>query len=176
LRVLYVSHTLGGGTPKDRDTMLSPFVFWTLILPHDIDRSLNEAVSDEIRKYRADYSNNPPNVIFFMSAIVSTSGRLHSGFVRLYSYRLIGKLTVFLQFQEFSWCIMTVVSSTTAVFSSHFKSKVGNILTKVAELRTNLSIDGEPMVSRSHNHPSQSQTSRLLTSSLSLGVPVPRTL
>jgi hypothetical protein len=30
-----------------------------------------------------------------------------------------------------------------------------------------------PLVSRSHTHPSHSQTSRLLTSSLSLGVPVP---
>ena len=32
-----------------------------------------------------------------------------------------------------------------------------------------------PITSKSHTHPSHSQTSRLLTSSLSLGVPVPRT-
>ena len=31
-----------------------------------------------------------------------------------------------------------------------------------------------PIASKSHTHPSHSQTSRLLTSSLSLGVPVPR--
>jgi hypothetical protein len=31
-----------------------------------------------------------------------------------------------------------------------------------------------PIASSSHTHPSHSQTSRLLTSSLSLGVPVPR--
>jgi hypothetical protein len=48
-----------------------------------VDRSLNEAASDKIRKYRADYNHNPPNAIFFMSVIVSTSGRLHSDFVRL---------------------------------------------------------------------------------------------
>ncbi len=37
----------------------------------------------------------------------------------------------------------------------------------------NLKIDGAPTAFRSHTHPSRSQTSRLLTSSLSLGVPVP---
>ena len=51
--------------------------------PDDIDRSLNEAAADKIRKYRADYNNNPPNAISFMTAIPSTSGRLHSEFVCL---------------------------------------------------------------------------------------------
>ncbi len=37
----------------------------------------------KIRKYRADYNNNPPNTVSFMTGIVSTSGRLHSEFVRL---------------------------------------------------------------------------------------------
>jgi hypothetical protein len=57
-------------------------------------------------------------------------------------------------------------------FSSHLKSKIDNILTKTVTLRIVLNIDGVPVVSRSHTHPSHSQTSRLLTSSLSLGVPV----
>jgi hypothetical protein len=35
--------------------------------------------------------------------------------------------------------------------------------------------DGSPIISKSHTHPSHSQTSRLLTSSLSLVIPVPRT-
>ena len=35
-------------------------------------------------------------------------------------------------------------------------------------------IDDDPIDSKSHTHPSHSETSRLLTSSLSLGVPVPR--
>ncbi len=39
---------------------------------------------------------------------------------------------------------------------------------------TELNLDGSPIISRTHTHPSHSQTSRLLTSSLSLGVPVPR--
>ena len=59
--------------------------------------------------------------------------------------------------------------------SSLLKSRVGNILAKAAALRINLNHDGAPIASKSHTHPSHSQTSRLLTSSLSLGVPVPRT-
>ncbi len=61
-----------------------------------------------------------------------------------------------------------------AAFSSQLKSKVGNILVKAAALRIVLNIDGAPIASKSHTHPSHSQTSRLFTSSLSLGVPVPR--
>ena len=139
--------------------------------PNDIDRSLNEAAADKIRKYRADYNNNPPNAISFMPAVASTSGRLHSEFVRLYSYRLIGKLTAFLKLQEFSLRNMTVASSTTAARRSPLS---GSILAKAASLRITLNIDGAPIVSQIHTHPSHSQTFRLLTSSLSLGVPVPR--
>ena len=51
--------------------------------PNDTDKSLNEAAADKIRKYRADYNNNPPNSISFMPAIASTSGRLHSEFIRI---------------------------------------------------------------------------------------------
>jgi hypothetical protein len=51
--------------------------------PNNLDQSLNDAAADEIRKYRADYNNRPPSVVSFMSAIPSTSGRLHSEFVRL---------------------------------------------------------------------------------------------
>jgi hypothetical protein len=40
-----------------------------------------------------------------------------------YSYRLIGKLTAFLQFQEFSQRNLPVVSSTSAARSSHSTSK-----------------------------------------------------
>ena len=51
--------------------------------PMDIDRSINEAAADKIRKYRADYNNNPPSAVSFMPAIASTSGRLHSEFIGL---------------------------------------------------------------------------------------------
>ena len=62
-----------------------------------------------------------------------------------------------------------------AAFSAQLKAKVGSTLAKAAALRVNLNIDGAPITSRTHTHPSHSQTSRILTSSLSLGVPVPRT-
>jgi hypothetical protein len=61
-----------------------------------------------------------------------------------------------------------------AAYSSMLKSKCGNILAKASALCVNLNLDGSPMSSNSHTRPSHSQTSRLLTSSLSLGVPVPR--
>ena len=51
--------------------------------PNVIDRSLNEAAADKIRKYHDDYNNNPPTTVSFMPAIASTSGRLHSEFIRL---------------------------------------------------------------------------------------------
>ena len=91
-----------------------------------------------------------------------------------YSYRLIGKLTAFLQLQEFSLRNMTVASSTTVARRSPHSSNPGlATFSKAVALRINLNIDGAPLASRSHTHPSHSQTSRLLTSSLSLGVPVP---
>ncbi len=37
---------------------------------NDIDKSLNEAANDKIRKNRTDYYNNPPNAVVFMPAIV----------------------------------------------------------------------------------------------------------
>ncbi len=52
-------------------------------------------------------------------------------------------------------------------FSSQLKSKVRNILDKVTVRRITLNIDGSPITSKSHTHPSHNQTSRLLTSSLS---------
>ena len=61
-----------------------------------------------------------------------------------------------------------------AAFLQQLKSKVVLTLAKAADLRINLNIDGAPIVSKSHTHPSHSQTSRLLTSPLSVGVPVPR--
>jgi hypothetical protein len=146
--------------------------------PNDIDRSLNEAAVDKIRKYRADYNNNPPNPISFMSDIASTSGRLHSDFIRLLFLQAHRETDRF-----FAASGVQLAQSNTsggflhfrrAAFSSLLKSRVGSILAKAVSLRITLSLDGAPITSKSHTHPSHSQTSRLLTSSLSLGVPVPR--
>jgi hypothetical protein len=90
-----------------------------------------------------------------------------------YSYRLIGKLTAFFAASgvQLGQPNSGLLHFLRAVFSS---KKVGSTLAKVAALRINLNIDGVPITSRTHTHPSHSQTSRLLTSSLFLGVPVPR--
>jgi hypothetical protein len=65
-------------------------------------------------------------------------------------------------------------SSCFVFFHDSGDCRVGNIIAKASALRVNLDLDGAPIASSSHTHPSHSQTSRLLTSSLSLGVPVPR--
>ena len=51
--------------------------------PNNLDQSLNDVAADKIRKYRADYNNRIPSVVSFWTPISSTSGRLHSEFVRL---------------------------------------------------------------------------------------------
>ncbi len=57
-----------------------PSINGHLHYPNDTDRSLNETVSHKIRKYGADYNDNPPKESF-MTVIASSSGRLHSEFV-----------------------------------------------------------------------------------------------
>ncbi len=54
------------------------------------------------------------------------------------------------------------------------KQEVDNILTKGSVLRVILNIHDTTIPSRTHTHPTHSQTSCLLSSSLSLGAPVPR--
>ncbi len=83
--------------------------------PINLDQSLNDTSTDKLRKHHTDYNFNPTRGVGFMPVIVSTSGRLHSEFIRILVYSLIGKLTVFLQFQEFCQCNQIVDSSTTTV-------------------------------------------------------------
>jgi hypothetical protein len=131
-----------------------PSINGHLHYPHDLDRPLNEAAADKVRQYRADYNNRPSNAISFMPAIASTSGHLHSEFVRL----------LFLQaHRETDRCFaasgVQLVQHDRghfhyrrAAFSSQLKSKVGNILAKAAALRITLNIDGAPIASKSHTH------------------------
>ena len=111
-----------------------------------------------------------------MPAIASTSGRLHSEFVRLLFLQAHRETDGF-----FAASGVQLAQSTSGLFHlcraalfSQLKAKVGNILAKAAALRITLNIDGSPIASRSHTHPSHSQTSRSMTSSLSVGIPVPR--
>ena len=111
-----------------------------------------------------------------MTAITSTSGRLHSEFIRLLflqTYRETDRFFAVLGVQ-LAQSNRGPFHYRRAACSSMLKSRVGNILAKAAALRINLNLDGGLIASKSHTHPSHSQTARLLTSSLSLGVPVPR--
>ncbi len=99
-----------------------------------------------------------------MPAIASTSGRLHSEFIRI----------LFLQAHRETdrfFAVSGVLSAQSdrgffhylrAAFASMLKSRVGNILAKAAALCINLNLDGSSIVSKSHTHPSHSLTSRLL--------------
>jgi hypothetical protein len=103
-----------------------------------------------------------------MSPIDSTSGRLHSEFIRL----------LFLQTHRETDRFLTdsgvqVPETDRGLFHFHLtdfsttlKEKVDSTLTKTVDLRITFNIDGVSITSRTHTHPSHSQTSRLLTSSL----------
>ena len=123
--------------------------------PTNIDKSLNETGNDKIRKYRADYNNNPPNSVAFMPAIAGTTGRLYSEFTRL----------LFLQAHRETDRFFTASGVQSAqhdrgvfhfrrtAFSSRLKSKCGHILVKTSGLRVNLNLDGATIDSSSHTHP-----------------------
>jgi hypothetical protein len=163
--------------PHDRvGSSSDPTLNGHLKYPNNLDQSLNDATPEKIRKYRADYNNRPPSAVSFMPSIASTSGRLHSAFVRLLFLQDHRKTDRFFAASG----VQSAQSSSEffhfrrATFLQQLKSKVGLTLAKAAVLRVVLNLDGAPIASKSHTHPSHSQTSRLLTSSLSLGLPVPR--
>ena len=64
-------------------TSTDPTLNGHLRYSNNLDQSLNDTSSDKVRKYRTDYNMNPPNTVSFMPTIDSTSGRLHTEFVRL---------------------------------------------------------------------------------------------
>ena len=135
-----------------------------------------EHYTDKIRKYHADYNNNPPNAVAFMPAIAGTTGRLHSEFIRLLFLQAHRETDRFFAASgvQLAQTHRGMFHFRCAAVSSLLKAKCGNLLAKASALRVNLNLDGAPIASNSHTHPSHSQSSRLLTSSLSLGVPVPR--
>jgi hypothetical protein len=113
-----------------------------------------------------------------VTTVVSTSGRLHSEFVKHLFLQVHRETDNFftasgVQLEEHD---RGHFHFHRVVFSSQLKSKVGLVLDKVTGLCVTLNLDGVSITSKSHTYPSHSQTSRLLTSSLSLGVPVPRVI
>ena len=107
-----------------------------------------------------------------MPDVAITSGRLHCELVRLSFLQSHRETDRFLATSGVQLA-QTNFHFRRAAFSSQIKSKVGNILVKATSLRITIHIDGAPIGSRSRTHPSHTQKSRLLTSSLSVGVPVP---
>ena len=125
--------------------------------PNDNDRSLNEDATDKILKYRADYNNNPPQPVTFMPVISSTSGRLHSEFIRLLflqAHRETDRFFAASGVQPAQSTSGGLFHFKRAAFLSQLRSKVGSTLAKAAVLRVNLDIDGAPITSRTHTHPS----------------------
>ena len=93
-----------------------------------------------------------------MPAIASTSGRLHSEFIRLLFLQAHRETDRF-----FAASGVQLAQSNRGPFhyhhvacSSMFKSRVGNILTKAPALRINLNLDGATIASKSHTDPSHS--------------------
>jgi hypothetical protein len=90
-----------------------------------------------------------------MPVIASTSGRLHSEFVRLLFLQAHQETDRFFAASgvQLAQTNSGLFHFRRAAFSAHLKAKVGSTLAKAAAVRINLNIDG---------------------ASLSLGVPVPR--
>ena len=110
-----------------------PTLNGNLHYPNDVDRSLNEA-DDKIRKYHSDYYNNPPNTISFMSVIASTSGRLHSEFVRLLFLQAHRETDRFFAISgvQLAQSNRGQFHYRRAAFSSQLKAKVGSTLARDA--------------------------------------------
>jgi hypothetical protein len=111
--------------------------------PNDIDKSLNEAAADKIRKYRADYNNNPPTAISFMPAVDSTSGSLQSEFVRLLFLQAHRETDRFFAGSgvKLAQHDRGQFHFRRAAFSSQLKSRVGLSLSQAAALRITLNLD-----------------------------------
>ncbi len=126
--------------------------------PNNLDQSLHDAAAEKIRKYRDDYNNRPPSAVSFMPVIASTSGRLHGEFVRLLflqSHRETDRFFAASGVQP-AQTQRGIFHFHRAAFTQQLKSRVGLVLAKAAALRINLNLDGAPIASKSHTHPSHS--------------------
>jgi hypothetical protein len=108
----------------------------------------------KIRKYLAYYNNNPPSVVSFIPAIASTSGRLHSEFIRLLFLQVHRETDRFfatsgVQLAQHNSGLFHFLRS---VYSAQLKSKCGNLRSKTADLRINLNLDGAPITSQSYTN------------------------
>jgi hypothetical protein len=98
-------------------------------------------------------------VVSFMPAMAGTSGRLHSEFVRLLFLQTHRETDSFFEASGVQFAQTHPGGQFTfrhAVFLTQLQSKVGLSLPKASALRENLNLDGAPIVSKSHTHPSHS--------------------
>jgi hypothetical protein len=79
-----------------------PSINGHLHYPNDLDGPLNDAAADKIRQYRADYNNRPCRLSPLCLLLLVRLGVYIVNLCAFYFYKLIGKLTAFLQLQEFS--------------------------------------------------------------------------
>ena len=147
--------------------------------PADIDKPLNEAAADKIRDYRADYNNRPSYSISFMPAVPSVL----SFSLSLHRFpHICIPFSSCLQVQELSTRCTTRTTSASAalLFTPSSNLRRGccrpwpKATTPAYQPGINLNIDSAAIASRAHTHPTHSQASRLLFTSLSLGNPFPR--
>jgi hypothetical protein len=94
-----------------------------------------------------------------MPAIASTSGRLHSEFVRLLflqSHRETDRFFEVSGVQSAQSTSGGFFHFRLVIFLQQLKSKVGLTLVKASAFRIVLNLDGAPIASKSHTHPSHS--------------------
>jgi hypothetical protein len=123
--------------------------------PQDLDAPLRLAAQRKINCYRQQYVDNQN--ISFLSAIVSTSTRMHGEFLRL----------LFLQAHRETETHFTAAGMSSqrnqsdsfrfkrAAFYQSLKSKVGLVAAKAAELRINLNVEGCGIVAAPVHAPSR---------------------
>jgi len=150
---------------------------WKLhcLFPAGIDKPLHDGAAERKSRiqYRAVYNHSPLNSISFICLLFLRPLAIFTvSLWEFYFGRLIGKPTSFLQLQKLR---LRKYHQDFFRFRHHvvyslLKYEVGNVLAKDRALRINLNTDGAPTASYTHTHPSHSQSSRLLSPSLSLGI------
>ena len=140
--------------------------------PQDLDAPLRLAAKRKINGYRQQYADNQN--IYFLPAIVSTSTRMHSEFLRL----------LFLQAHRETEAHFTAAEMPSqrnqsdsfrfkrAAFYQSLKSKVGLAAAKAAALQINLNVEGCGIVAAPVHAPSRAPL--LLPLLLSHNLPLPR--
>jgi hypothetical protein len=132
----------------------------------DIDEPLNETAADKLRDHRADYNNRPFKSISVIPAIASTSGRLHCELV-CNLFLQTHRETACLQLQELGIHNITRTSAaSTALLFTHSSNVRSATSSTRSQHFVSILTSMTPLSFHTHTHPTNSQTSRLLSTSL----------